>query len=172
MLGVCLPRSTMGGLVCVCVSGAGWCLAGLGCGQCWCNRATAVSSTSRRMCSFNTRQESPVEFHCLASVNVFVGHRGNHSALVLAHLARIEQCRMSSLMLVCHGVSPSPLFTSSHDELPQALLVECRFQCWVCVSRGAQWVGRCVYRLPGGVALGWGAASVWASAHCSLKHFS
>ena len=91
----------MGGLVCVCVSGAGWCLAGLGCGQCWCNRATAVSSTSRRMCSFNTRQESPVEFHCLASVNVFVGHRGNHSALVLAHLARIEQCRMSSLMLVC-----------------------------------------------------------------------
>ena len=89
---------------------------------------------------FNTRQESPVEFHCLAGVNVFVGHRGIHSALVLAHLARMEQCRMSSLMLVCHGVSPSPLFTSSHDELPQALLVECatcKSSLWILPWRSA-----------------------------------
>ena len=45
-------------------------------------------------------------------------------------------------------------------------LAECRFPCWVCVSRGAQWVGWfvCVYQGPGGVWRGWGAASVGAIA--------
>ena len=87
-------------------------------------------------------------------------------AQALAHARFLHESHLSSAL--ARKVSDASILCGRGEfwfkqYLP---LAECRFPCWVCVSRGAQWVGWFVYVYPGpgGVWRGWGAASVGAIA--------